>query len=41
MPSTPSPMPRGLLVLLTAAGVVVTVAGLRAASGIVACSSGC
>jgi AI-2 transport protein TqsA len=30
-----SPMPRGLLVLLTAAGAVVAVAGLRAASGIV------
>ena len=30
-----SPLPRGLLVLLTAAGAVVTVAGLRAASGIV------
>jgi AI-2 transport protein TqsA len=31
----PSPMPRGLLVLLTAAGAVAAVAGLRAASGIV------
>ncbi len=30
-----SPLPRGLLVLLAAAGAVVTVAGLRAASGIV------
>jgi hypothetical protein len=30
-----SPMPQGLLVLLTAAGAVAAVAGLRAASGIV------
>jgi hypothetical protein len=29
------PLPRGLLVLLSMAGVVVAVAGLRTASGIV------